>query len=91
MLNLDVLQNQWLILALFGGLAGALVIVLAYLAFWRVGGSPGGAAPEVPDGREGRARPRAVGPHPSLCRRRRVFRGVRRHEGPQAPDVVRSL
>ena len=48
MVNLDVLQNQWLILALFGGLAGALVIVLAYLAFWRVGGSPGGAAPEVP-------------------------------------------
>ena len=32
----------------FGGLAVALVLVLAYLAFWRVGGSPGGAAPEVP-------------------------------------------
>ena len=47
MLNLDVLQNQWLILAMFGGLAGALVLVLAYLAFWRVGGTSGGAAPEA--------------------------------------------
>jgi hypothetical protein len=35
MLHLDILQNQWVILAVFGGLAGTLVLVLAYLAFWR--------------------------------------------------------
>jgi len=48
-LDLAVLQNRWLVLALFGGLALALVIVLAYLALWRSGGSPGGPAPEMPE------------------------------------------
>jgi hypothetical protein len=48
MLDFSVLQNQWLILALFGGVAGALVVVLAYLALWRSGGSPGETPPDVP-------------------------------------------
>jgi hypothetical protein len=52
MLHLDVLQNQWVILALFGGLAGALVITLAYLAFWRVSEPPAEGSPAArPQGR----------------------------------------
>jgi hypothetical protein len=47
MFNLDILQNQWVIVALFGGAAAALIVVLAYLAIWRTGGSPGGPAPET--------------------------------------------
>ena len=35
MFRLDVLQDQWLILALFGGTALVLAVVLAYLALWR--------------------------------------------------------
>jgi hypothetical protein len=50
MLRLDVLQSQWLILALVGGSALVLVFVLAYLAAWRArepgrgGGGEGDAA-----------------------------------------------
>jgi F0F1-type ATP synthase assembly protein I len=36
MLRLDVLQNQWLILALVGGTALVLFVALAYVAVWRV-------------------------------------------------------
>ena len=35
MLRLDVLQNQWLILALVGGTALVLFVALAYVAGWR--------------------------------------------------------
>jgi len=35
MLQYNVLQNQWLMLALFGGAALVLVSVLGYLAMWR--------------------------------------------------------
>ena len=35
MFRLDVLQNQWLMFAMFGGAAALLTVVLAYLAFWR--------------------------------------------------------
>ena len=35
MFRLDVLQNQWLILALIGGSALVLTFILAYLAIWR--------------------------------------------------------
>ena len=35
MLRLDVLQNQWLFLALLGGTALVVVVLLSYLAVWR--------------------------------------------------------
>jgi multisubunit Na+/H+ antiporter MnhB subunit len=35
MFQLNILQDQWAVLALFGGVAAALVIVLSYVAFWR--------------------------------------------------------
>jgi F0F1-type ATP synthase assembly protein I len=35
MFRLDVLQNQWLILALVGGLVMVLAAVLAYRTMWR--------------------------------------------------------
>ncbi len=35
MIGLNVLQNQWLILALFGGSATVLAVFLCYLAGWR--------------------------------------------------------
>ena len=35
MLRFDVLQDQWLILALVGGSALVLAVVLSYLALWR--------------------------------------------------------
>ena len=57
MFRTDVLQNQWLILALIGGLALVAAMALAYLAFWRprsgaAGGSAvqDGAAPARPQG-----------------------------------------
>jgi heme A synthase len=46
MFRLDVLQNQWLIVAMAGGTALVLVLVLAYLAVWR--GARGGAEGEGP-------------------------------------------
>jgi multisubunit Na+/H+ antiporter MnhB subunit len=51
MFYLDVLQGQWVILAVGGGLALALVLALVYLAFWR--NRAGGDA-------EADARPRRV-------------------------------
>jgi len=38
MLRFDILQNQWLILALGGGAALVLAVVLSYLGFWRGSG-----------------------------------------------------
>ncbi len=35
MFRLDVLQDQWLILALGGGLVFILFLALAYLGYWR--------------------------------------------------------
>jgi hypothetical protein len=35
MFQLDVLQKQWLILAIFGGLAVLGMVTLLYLAIWR--------------------------------------------------------
>ncbi len=35
MFRLSVLQYQWLVLALFSGVAGILAMTLAYLAIWR--------------------------------------------------------
>ncbi|RPI60868.1 MAG: hypothetical protein EHM48_06540 [Planctomycetaceae bacterium] len=35
MFRLDVLQNQWLMLAMLGGAVALLTVVLAYVAFWR--------------------------------------------------------
>jgi heme A synthase len=46
MFRLDVLQNQWLIVAMAGGTALILVIVLAYLAVWR--GARGGTDGDRP-------------------------------------------
>ena len=37
MFRLDVLQYQWLILALLGGLVLVMAMVLTYMAFWRQG------------------------------------------------------
>ena len=44
MMRLDVLQAQWLWLALLGGSALVLAIVLAYLAIWRTGRNGDGRA-----------------------------------------------
>ena len=46
MLNLDVLQNRWVLLALAGGVVLVLAMVLACLAVWRPReeGLPGGSA-----------------------------------------------
>ena len=51
MFRLDVLQNQWLILSLLGGVVVLLGVVLWYLAEWRL--------PDVesPSGAERRRRP----------------------------------
>jgi drug/metabolite transporter (DMT)-like permease len=35
MFNLEVLQNQYVMLALFGGLAAVLLIAICYLDLWR--------------------------------------------------------
>ncbi len=49
MFRLDILQNQWLILALGGGLFLVLAIITAYLGYWRTprdeGGSTAGRGP----------------------------------------------
>jgi hypothetical protein len=56
MFRLDILQNQWLILSLTGGLAAVLVVVLGYLALWRPRELPpeAGAAPAEGAPRAGR-------------------------------------
>jgi multisubunit Na+/H+ antiporter MnhB subunit len=48
MFQLDVLQNQWVFLAFFGGIAMALAVVLAYVAFWRNEPAPPGGPAETP-------------------------------------------
>ena len=48
MFYLDVLQDQWVILAIGGGLALVLVLALAYLAFWRNRTEPDAEAPARP-------------------------------------------
>jgi hypothetical protein len=54
MFRLNVLQNQWLMLALIGGLAMVLGLVLACMAFWRArrdetpSPQAGGGAANVP-------------------------------------------
>jgi F0F1-type ATP synthase assembly protein I len=48
MLRFDVLQNQWLILALVGGSALVLAVVLSYLALWRGQGGAEEADAEAP-------------------------------------------
>lgn len=40
MFRLDILQNQWLLVAMLAGLAITLAIALAYLAIWRPRGLP---------------------------------------------------
>jgi len=35
MFQIDVLQNQWLILALLGGFAAVLLVTLMYIAIWQ--------------------------------------------------------
>ncbi len=35
MLRLDVLQSQWIVAAIMGGIVLALVTALAYLTFWQ--------------------------------------------------------
>ena len=45
MFRLDVLQNQWLILALVGGTALVLFVALAYVAVWRAGRNGDGSSP----------------------------------------------
>ena len=42
MFQLDVLQNQWVALSLFGGVALVLVMILSYLALWRARGGESG-------------------------------------------------
>ena len=49
---IDVLQNQWIILALIGGTVLVLYMVLGYLTMWHpraepAGGEPRGAVPWV--------------------------------------------
>lgn len=46
MFQLEVLRNQWVILALFGGAALALMMVLYYLAAWRPRPEPQTTAPQ---------------------------------------------
>lgn len=46
MLRLNILQNQWLFLALAGGLGVLLMVVLGYVALWRRREEP----PSVPGG-----------------------------------------
>jgi hypothetical protein len=59
MFRLNVLQNQWLVLALAGGLTIVLWLVLYYLAMWRE--RPGAAAQETaPSGRNRRWFPPAL-------------------------------
>jgi len=48
MFRLDVLQNQWLILALVGGTALVLFVALAYVAVWRAGRTEAPARSPVP-------------------------------------------
>jgi heme/copper-type cytochrome/quinol oxidase subunit 2 len=48
MFRLDVLQNQWLILALVGGTALVLFVALAYVAVWRA--ARNGDAPQAAPG-----------------------------------------
>ena len=44
MLQLNILQDQWLLFALVGGFALVLALVLAYLAMWRPRDSLGAQA-----------------------------------------------
>jgi F0F1-type ATP synthase assembly protein I len=48
MFRLDVLQSQWLILALVGGTALVLVFFLAYAAAWRARDAREAAGPDAP-------------------------------------------
>jgi len=41
MFQYHILQNQWLVLALGGGLVLVLAVVLSYIAIWRPRRSPG--------------------------------------------------
>ncbi len=49
MFRLDVLQDQWLILALGGGVVLVLTVIVAYLGYWRTPtkeeGAPDGHGP----------------------------------------------
>ena len=45
MFQLEVLRNQWVLLALFGGAALALMLVLYYLAAWRPRPQPDAKTP----------------------------------------------
>jgi multisubunit Na+/H+ antiporter MnhB subunit len=48
MFQLNILQNQWAVLALLGGVAAALAIVLSYVAFWRTESDPADRPRRVP-------------------------------------------
>ena len=45
MFRLDVLQNQWLIVALVGGTALVLFVALAYVTVWRAARNGDGSSP----------------------------------------------
>jgi hypothetical protein len=48
MLRLDILQDQWLILALGGGLELVLAVIVAYLGYWRTPSDQAEAADRRP-------------------------------------------
>lgn len=74
MFSLEVLQNRWLILALAGGVALVLAVILAHMALWRPRREegPGAAVPaggDEADGLEdasGQAAPGHETPHPPV-------------------------
>ena len=45
MFRIDLLQNEWLMLALIGGSALVLLMMLWYVVYWRTVGAQGGETP----------------------------------------------
>jgi hypothetical protein len=63
MFSLEVLQNRWLILALAGGIALVLAVILAYMALWRPRREDGPGGQFAPEAEEA---PGHETPHPPV-------------------------